>query len=245
MFDSVQQPQAEFGSYRMIRLLGSGGMGSVWLAEHLHLKRAVALKLMDREQSTNSEFRERFTRESCTVAALDQPHIIPVYDAGDVDGALYIAMRYVSGGDLHKVLTRGPDLSYARVVTIIEQVASALDAAHDARLIHRDIKPANILMSVGPNGLDHCYLSDFGASKRIDTASSLTKTGHIIGTVAYMAPERVQSPTSDSRADIYALAALTYRMLTGKEVFRRDNDLAVLWAQVQDEPQAPTNQKLN
>jgi serine/threonine-protein kinase len=179
-----------FGPYRLDALLGRGGMGEVHRAYDTGRDRHVALKVLPESLSVEKEFRDRFRKESATTAKLRSPHVIPIHDYGEIDGRLYLDMRLVDGVDLASLLERDGALPADRAVGIIEQVASALDAAHADGLIHRDIKPSNILVSDLPR--DFCYLVDFGIARSVSSSarSRLTMTGATIGTLDYMAPER-------------------------------------------------------
>jgi protein kinase-like protein/putative pyrroloquinoline-quinone binding quinoprotein len=181
-------------------------------------------------------FRRRFIAESRAAATVDDPHIIPVYEAGEAGGVLFIAMRFVSGGDLRRVLEREGPLPPGRVAEFLSPVASALDAAHAAGLVHRDVKPANILVDARPDRPDHVYLSDFGVSKGSASSVSLTGTGQFLGTPDYSAPEQIQGRTVDGRADQYALACVAYQLLTGQTPFERDQGMAVLLAHLSEPP---------
>ncbi len=183
----VLQPGAEVASYRIESIVGRGGMGIVYLAIQQRLGRRVALKVLAPELAEDDEFRERFMRESEVAASLEHPNVLPVYDAGEASGVLYLAMRYVDGQDLHAFLLQEVTLSPQRTVEVMSQVAGALDAAHRAGLVHRDVKPANILLA----GDGHVYLSDFGIAKRIAT-TGLTRTGSFLGSVDYCAPEQIE-----------------------------------------------------
>jgi serine/threonine protein kinase len=222
--------------YETIRQVGRGGMGVVLLAKHKHLGRLAALKLLSPDRSADPNFESRFMRESQIAASIDHPNILPIYSAGEDRGLLYIAMRFVEGGDLGQVLSDGQPVSPGRALTIIDQIASALDAAHDAGLIHRDVKPENILMAKGVDGSDHCYLSDFGLSKRTDSGSSLTKSGQVLGSIEYISPELALGEPADRRCDIYSLAALAFRLLSGRPLFNRDRQIAILNAHITEKP---------
>jgi YVTN family beta-propeller protein len=222
--------------YRIERLLGRGGMSSVYLAEHLRLHRKVALKLMAPELADDDRFRERFLRESQLAASLDHPNVVPVYDADESGGVLYIAMRYVEGTDLRELLRRSSPLPPARAVAIVGQAAAGLDAAHRRGLVHRDVKPGNIL--IGED--DHVYVSDFGLTKQASSQSGLTATGQLVGTVDYVAPEQIQGEPVDGRADVYALACVLYETLVGAKPFEKDTEVATIWAHIQDPPPAPS-----
>ena len=224
--------------YRLEEQIGRGGMAVVFRAYDSRLDRRVALKIMAPELALDDAFRQRFIRESRAAAAVDHPHIIPVFEAGEVGGVLFIAMRYVQGGDVRTLLeARGP-LPPARVVSIVTQVASALDAAHSFGLVHRDVKPANMLLDAAASsgGADHVYLSDFGLSKQSLSSSGLTGTGQFLGTLDYVAPEQIEGRAVSGRTDLYALAGAAFEMLSGTPPFKRDQGLAVLWAQISEPP---------
>ena len=228
---------ARVAGYRLDEQIGRGGMAVVYRAYDVQLDRQVALKILDPALAEDSEFQQRFIRESKAAAAVDHPHIIPVFAAGEADGVLFIAMRYVAGADVRTLLdTEGP-LPAWRAVGIAAQVASALDTAHDRGLVHRDVKPANMLRdrSTGPRA-EHVYLSDFGLSKTALAGVALTATGQLVGTLDYVAPEQIENRPVDGRADLYALACATFEMLAGAPPFNRDQSLAVLWAQLSEPP---------
>jgi serine/threonine-protein kinase len=218
--------------YRIERLLGRGGMGAVYLAVDEQLDRQVALKLLIPELSEDESFRERFLRESRLAASLEHPNVVPIYRAGEADGTLYIAMRYVEGTDLRQLLADVERLDAATVASLATQVASALDGAHRRGLVHRDVKPANVLLDTE----QRAYLSDFGLTKRASSQSGLTATGQVVGTLDYVAPEQIEGRPVDGRADIYSLACLLHECSTGRPPFRRETDVATLWAQLQDDP---------
>jgi YVTN family beta-propeller protein len=228
----------EIAGYRIEVLAGRGGMSVVYRAEHLRLGRKVALKLLAPELATNEAFRDRFIRESRLAASIDHPNIIPIYDADEVDGLLYIAMRYVEGTDLKGLLRRNGPLDPTRAVNIVSQAARALDAAHVRGLIHRDVKPANFLIvpAEDEDSFDHVYLSDFGLVKRVAAESRITGTGQFVGTVEYVAPEQIEGKPVDGTADVYSLGCVLYECLTGKAPFERDSEVAVMWAHVKEEP---------
>ena len=202
-----------FGRYRLVELMGRGGMGEVWRAYDPDMDRVVALKVLPKTYARDKVFRERFRREAQAAAGLDEPHVVPIHEFGEVDGRLYVTMRLIKGRDVDTLLEDGP-LEPARAVSIIEQVAMALDAAHRIGLVHRDVKPSNILVAEN----DFAYLIDFGIS-RAAQHTRLTGTGVQIGTLAYMAPERFTSGPVDARADVYALACVLYQSLTNKQPF--------------------------
>jgi serine/threonine protein kinase len=218
--------------YRLEEEIGRGGMAVVYRALDERLGRPVALKVLAPGLAADATFRQRFVRESRSAAAVDDPHIIPVFEAGDADGVLFIAMRYVPGGDAGTLVRRLGPLPAARVAAIISAVASALDAAHAAGLVHRDVKPANMLMDTRPGRPDHVYLSDFGLTKGAMSAASLTGTGHFLGTLDYCAPEQIQGRPVDARTDEYALACSAFTLLSGRPPFPRDDVMAVMYAQL-------------
>ena len=222
--------------YRLEAQVGAGGMAVVFRARDERLGRLVALKILAPALAADGEFRRRFIAESRAAAAVDDPHIIPVYEAGEADGVLFIAMRFVRGGDLRRVLEREGALPPARAAAFISPVASALDAAHGAGLVHRDVKPANILVDARPGRPDHVYLSDFGVSKGAMASVSLTGTGQFLGTPDYSAPEQIQGRAVDGRTDQYALACVAYQLLTGAAPFERDQGMAVLLAHLSEPP---------
>jgi YVTN family beta-propeller protein len=228
--------------YRIQALLGRGGMGVVYLAEQLGPRRRVALKLLLDPATASAAFRERFLRESELAAAIDHPNVLPVYDAGETDGVLWIAMRYVDGIDLAGLLARDGPLAPEQALAISGQVAGALDAAHTRGLVHRDVKPANVLLAMDEGAVTHAYLADFGLTKRIG-ARGLTGSGQVLGTIDYVAPEQVEGGQIDGRADQYALGCVLFECLTGEVPFRRDSELAVLWAHVHEPPPRVTERR--
>jgi serine/threonine-protein kinase len=225
---------ATFGDYAIESVLGRGGMGTVFLATQRRLGRRVALKVIAPELALDEEFRARFLRESQLAASLDHPNVIPIYDADEVDGALYLAMRYVSGPSLQTLLRERGTLSPTETLRVAEQIGGALDAAHKAGLVHRDVKPANILLAESG---EHAYLCDFGLAKRT-TSRELTRTGFFLGTADYSAPEQIEGRPLDGRADIYSLGCLLFHCLAGRPPFVRETEIAVLNAHLQDPPPA-------
>ena len=211
-------------------------MGVVYLTEHIRLKRRVALKVLAPELAADQRFRDRFVQESELAASLDHPNIVTVHDAGDADGVLYIAMRLVEGIDLKTLIQREGALDPERTVTIVSQLASALDAAHAKGLIHRDVKPANVLVTPGSGGTDVAFLTDFGLTKRPDQTTGITRTGQFMGSVDYAAPEQFEGKALDARTDVYSLACLAYECLTGEVPYRRDQEAAVMFAHLKAPP---------
>ena len=227
---------SRIAGYRLEEPIGEGGMAVVFRARDERLQRQVALKILSPALVADEEFRRRFIRESRSAAAVDDPHIIPVFEAGDANGVLFIAMRYVPGGDVGTLVRRLGPLSGARAAAIISAVASALDAAHAAGLVHRDVKPANMLVDARPDRPDHVYLSDFGLTKGSWSSTSLTSTGHFMGTLDYSAPEQIRGQKVDARTDEYALACVAFALLSGKPPFHRDEAMAVMYAQLSEPP---------
>ena len=227
----------DLGSYRIEAVIGRGGMGVVYRAEQLGLARKVALKILAPVLVDDEAFRQRFVRESQMAAAIDHPNILPIYEAGEVDGVYFLAMRFVDGADLETRLRSGP-LEPPQAVRLLGQVASALDAAGEAGLVHRDVKPANILIasSRGIEKADHAYLSDFGLTKHRGSQTGLTQTGAFMGTLDYVAPEQVEGRPVDSRTDQYSLACVAFHCLTGATPFARDTDIAIAMAHLHDPP---------
>jgi len=220
----------ELGGYRIVEPLGSGATSVVYRAEHVRLGRQAALKLLT-PAFGEADFRDRFLRESQLAASLDHPSIVPVYDAGDENGLLYIAMACVEGSDLKSLLADEGPLPVRRALRIAGQIGSALDAAHARGLVHRDVKPANILVAAE----DRAYLSDFGVVKEL-ASNGTTRTGSFVGTTEYSAPEQIEGRAVDGRADVYALACVLYECLAGAPPFHRPSEVAVLNAHLHAPP---------
>ncbi|MFF3762814.1 serine/threonine-protein kinase [Streptomyces sp. NPDC001922] len=231
-------PGRRVAAYRLEQEIGRGGMAVVYRAEDLRLGRTVAVKLLAPELARNETFRRRFELESRVAAAIDHPHIVPVFEAGETDGVLFIAMRYVEGRDLRALLDRDGPLSIEDACRIAVQVASALDAAHAHELVHRDVKPGNILVAEGTDAdhPEHVYLTDFGLTKRALALSGFTSAGQFVGTLSYVAPEQISGRPVDGRCDVYSLACVVFEALTGAPPFRREDDIALLWAHQNDPP---------
>ncbi|MGV0737545.1 serine/threonine-protein kinase [Mycobacterium syngnathidarum] len=224
-----------FGVYEIIRLLGKGGMGSVYEARDTHKKRLVALKILAEEYSQDPEYRTRFTREAHAAAELQEPHIIPIHDWGEIEGSLYIDMRLVRGATLRELLAGGR-LDPQRAVHIVGQVAAALDDAHKAGLFHRDVKPENIIVT---RETDFAYLLDFGIAERVGE-DHITKAGMTVGSMAYMAPERLNGEPTTAASDIYALACVLYETLTGERPFGTVSMQHLLTAHLNSAPPRPS-----
>jgi len=231
------QPGTVVAGYRLERLLGRGGMGVVYEATQLSLHRTVALKLVSPMFGEDRAFRVRFQREGRMQASLDHPHIVTVYEAGEFEGSLFIAMRLVRGHSLNELITRG-ELDPPRTLRLLAPVADALDSAHEAGLIHRDIKPPNILVG----GRDHPYLADFGVAKSL-SSTQMTKSGNFVGTLDYVSPELIRGEQATGASDIYALGAVLFECLTGEVPFAKVSDAALLYAHVAEPPPSVTDRK--
>ena len=226
-----------FAGHRVDGVAGQGAMGIVYRATDLALGRPVALKLMAPGLAADPVFRARFASECRLAAAIDHPHAVEVFHAGEEEGLLYVTMRYVDGTDLRAILRAEGKLQPARAVRLVMQVAGALDEAHRRGLVHRDVKPGNVLVTTRDDG-ERAFLSDFGLTKERAVASELTGTGLAIGTADYIAPEQAQGHELDGRADVYALACLLYQSLAGAVPYERASDLDKLWAHVHQPPPA-------
>jgi tetratricopeptide (TPR) repeat protein len=236
-------PGSRIAGYRLEEQVGAGGMSVVFRARDERLQRLVALKVLSPALAADEAFRQRFIRESRAAAAVDDPHIIPVHEAGDAKGVLFIAMRYVPGGDVRTLIRQAGPLSPSRAAAIISAVASALDAAHSVGLVHRDVKPANMLVDIRPGRPDHVYLSDFGLSKGMQSSLGLTGSGQFLGTPNYAAPEQIQGRPVDGRADEYSLACAAFELLSGKPPFPREHATAVIWAHMSEPPPLLTSKQ--
>jgi ABC-type branched-subunit amino acid transport system substrate-binding protein/DNA-binding beta-propeller fold protein YncE len=223
-------PGSTFAGYRIESLLGRGGMGVLYRATDLSLDRPVALKLIAPELAEDERFRSRFLKEPRLAAALDHPHVVPIYEAGEYEGQLFLAMRYVEGRDLKSVIERDGRLAPEQALAVLTQVADALDAAHRRGLVHRDVKPANVLL----DDEGHAYLTDFGISKHVGGAP--TDTGRAVGTLDYLSPEQIRGEKVDGRTDCYALACVLYECLDGAPPFRHETEAETLWAHMQEHP---------
>ena len=224
----------EFGRYRLLDLLGRGGMGEVWRARDTLTNRVVALKVLLAQFANDPTFQQRFLREAQTAAALNEPHIVPIHNYGEIDGRLFVDMRLIEGQDLQELLESGP-LAVSRVVRIIEQVAMALEAAHEVGLVHRDVKPSNVRVAK----FDFTYLIDFGIARTAADAG-LTGTGNTIGTWHYMAPERFNTGQAGTRSDVYALACVLHECLTGARPFPGDSMQQQITGHLMSPPPRPS-----
>jgi serine/threonine protein kinase len=223
---------SEFGGFRIERTVGRGGMGIVYLATELRLDRQVALKVIRADLAGDDNFRARFRSESRTAASVENPRVVTVFGAGEVDGLLYVAMRFVPGRDLGRMVEADGALSPDDAARLIAQVADGLDAVHAAGLVHRDVKPHNVI--VDEDGDAH--LADFGLAKAMGATTGLTATGQVIGTVDYMAPEQIEARRVDARTDVYALGGVLFHAITGKVPYAERESSAKMWAHVNEPP---------
>jgi serine/threonine protein kinase len=218
------------GDFEILALAGMGGMGIVYRARQLSLARRVALKVIRHDASTRDDYHERFMREARMAASVNHPNVVQIHDAGEVSGRLYVVMQWIDGEDLKRVLERRRHLPSRRAVQIGCQLAGALDAVHSAGLVHRDIKPANVLCRL-MDGVDHVYLTDFGIAKtRTATEEEITGPGQLVGTTGYIAPEQIRGEEPTASSDLYALACVAFRALTGRAPFKADNEAGLRWA---------------
>ncbi len=234
-----------FAGYTIVRLLGSGGMGEVYLAEHPRLPRRDALKVLPSDVCADNEYRQRFNREADLAATLWHPHIVGVHDRGDVEGQIWISMDYVDGTDAAELLRdRYPNgMPKEEVLNIITSVAEALDYAHQQGLLHRDVKPANIMLTNPAAGDQRVLLTDFGIARRVDDSSNLTATNMTVGTVFYAAPEQLMGEDLDGRADQYALAATAFHLLSGSPPFHHSNPTVVISQHLTASPPAISDRR--
>ena len=231
--------------YRIEEVIGRGGMGIVYRATNLGLKRSVALKLIAPELSEDPLFRQRFERESRIAGSLRHPNVVTVVEAGETEGSLYVAMELVEGMDLLELIRRDGRVAPRRLAAIVAQVASALDAAHARGLVHRDVKPANVLLAARDDGREHAYLTDFGLAKHITSRSGLTGEGTVLGTLDYISPEQIRGTRLDARTDVYALGCVLFHALTGEVVFPEANGAAKIFAHLSEPPRAPSEAAAN
>src|SRR5215218_7882217 len=226
---------ATFADHVIRGVAGRGGMGIVYRAMHVPLKREVALKVMAPAVSADDEFRARFRTEFEAAASIQHPNVIPIYHAGEEDGLLYVTMRYVDGVDLSRLVMIETRLEPVRAAMLVSQVAAALDAAHARGLVHRDVKPANVLIEASGE-LEHALLTDFGLTKILQSDQKVTRTGTVVGTFDYTAPEQLDQREVDARTDVYALGCVLFQTLTGRVPFPRDSLAATLFAHLDSPP---------
>jgi streptogramin lyase len=229
----------DFLDYRVEEPIGQGGMGVVYLAHDVRLGRKVALKVMAPSLARDGRYRASFARESELAMSLEHPNVVPIHDAGEAEGRLYLAMRRVEGTDLRALLRREGALDPARALVIVSQIAQALDAAHAKGLVHRDVKPSNVLLDDN----EHVYLADFGLTRRLSEGASPQAEAATLGTPAYLAPEQIEGGDVDGRVDVYSLGCLLYECLTGEPPFPGDSRLAVAWAHLEQEPPAASERR--
>jgi DNA-binding NarL/FixJ family response regulator len=234
--DAALEPGTTFANHRLEAIAGRGGMGVVFRATDLALDRTVALKVISPAVAADPVFRERFEREARAAAAIDHPHVVQVFHAGEEHGLLYLTMRFVAGTDLRTEIRDGGALQPSRAVSVVAQVADALDAAHARGLVHRDVKPANVLIDRRPER-EHAFLTDFGVTVG-PLDEHLTRTGSAVGTTDYVSPEQAAGRETDARSDVYSLGCVLFEALTGVVLYDRDTDLGKLWAHVHDPPPA-------
>ncbi|MQY30704.1 serine/threonine-protein kinase [Nocardia aurantia] len=235
---SELQPGELFAGYRVLRRIGAGGMGVVYLAEHPRLPRRDAVKILDPALGRDEDFRSRFLREAELAARVEHPNVVSIYDRGAEGDLLWIAMRYVDGSDVAELVRRGPaELPPRRALRIVTEAARGLDAAHRAGLLHRDVKPANILVAPGPDGTDTVRITDFGIARSVDT-NTVTSTGSVLATFAYASPEQLSGHALDARTDVYSLGCSLFEMLTGAPPFGRRSPVAAMAAHLTEPPPA-------
>ena len=223
--------------HRIERVLGRGGMGVVYAAVDLSLERTVALKLIAPELAENAGFRRRFIAESRIAASLEHPNVVPIFRAGEEEGALFLAMRFVDGDNLAAIVLRDGPLAPARAAGLLAQVASALEAAHGRDLVHRDVKPANVLVTAA----DHVYLTDFGLVEDLAATAGATRSAEVLGTLDYIAPERIRGDATGPWTDVYALGCVLFFALTGQVPFPLEVAESKLWAHVSEPPPRPSD----
>ena len=233
----------EVAGYHIEAVLGVGGMGVVYRARDPWLERTVALKLIKPEIAMAAEFRARFLRESKIAASLEHANVLPIYEAGEIEGVLYLAMRHVPGSDLARLLREEGALEPSVALAILEQVSVALDAAHEKGLVHRDVKPANVLLGDADHPQRLVYLSDFGLTQRRSDGEALTQGEGISGTLDYIAPEQIQGEVVDARADAYSLACVAYECLVGEVPFHSVSAVQLIWSHLEQAPPSPSKRR--
>ena len=233
-------PGSTFAGYEVENVVGSGGIGILYRARQLRLDRPVALKLVEPDVAREPLVRERLRREARTVAALDHPNVAPLYEAGEEDGTVFIATRWVEGTELGALIQRDSPVEPARAARFAAQIASALEVAHEKGLVHRDVKPSNVIVT----SEDHVYLTDFGLTKRAESASGLTGAAQMMGTIDYVAPEQIEGGEPNPRGDVYGLACLLYEILAGAAPFAGEvGGMAKMWAHLNAEPPSAREQR--
>jgi len=225
----VLESGTTFAGYEVEGVVGAGGAGILYRARQLRLDRPVALKLVEPEVARDPVVRERLRREARMVASLDHPNVVPLYEAGEEDGSVYIVTRWVEGTELGTLIEDQGPLSVERAARTTAQIAAALEVAHEQGLVHRDVKPSNVILTAE----DHVYLTDFGLAKRAETAPGLTGADRMLGTVDYVAPEQIEGGDPDARSDVYSLGCVLYEVLAGEPPFAsHKGGMAKMWAQV-------------
>jgi serine/threonine protein kinase len=228
----VLAPGSTFAGYEVESVVGAGGIGILYRARQVRLDRPVALKLVEPDVARDPVIRERLRREARMVAALDHPNVVPLYAAGEEDGAVYIVTRWIEGTELGALIHSHGPLEPGRAARTAAQIAAALEVAHEKGLVHRDVKPSNVILT----SEDHAYLTDFGLAKRAGTAVGLTGVDQMLGTVDYVAPEQIEGSEPDARGDVYSLGCLLFEMLAGEPPFAgQAGGMAKMWAQVNAE----------
>jgi serine/threonine protein kinase len=236
----VLAPGSTIAGYEVESVVGSGGIGVLYRARQLRLDRPVALKLVEPEVAGDPLVRERLRREARTVAALDHPNVVPLYEAGEENGTVYIVTRWVDGTELGSLIRRDGPLQARRAARIAAQIASALEVAHEKGLIHRDVKPSNVIVTAE----DHAYITDFGLTKRAQSLSGFTAAGQMLGTIDYVAPEQIEGGEAGARGDVYGLACVLYEMLAGGAPFAGESGgMAKMWAHLNAEPPSVRQQR--
>ena len=226
-------PGSRFAGYEVEGVVGLGGIGILYRARQLRLDRPVALKLVEADIARDPVVRERLRREARSVASLDHPNVVPLYEAGEEDGTVYIVTRWVDGTELGTLIHDHGPLEPGRAARTAAQIADALEIAHEKGLVHRDVKPSNVILT--PEG--HVYLTDFGLAKRVESAPGFTGADQMLGTVDYVAPELIEGSEHDARSDVYSLGCVLYEMLSGEPPFAdQRGGMAKMWAHVNAEP---------
>src|SRR4051812_23000176 len=230
------RPGEEFAGHRIEGVLGSGGRGGGYRGTELRPNRSVAPKGITPALSAEGGFRRRLPRAAQPAASVRQENVVTIYQAGEADGMLFVAMELVEGTDLRGLISQRGRIDQSTSAAIVNQIAAALDAAHASGLVHRDVKPANVLIAAAQPL--HVYLTDFGLTKRTSSQSGLTKTGLFVGTIDYAAPEQIKGWPVDARADVYALGCMLFEMIAGQPPFRRENEYATMYAHTSEPPPA-------